>query len=54
MNLLSEVPPEVLTQFSAESLEKSVRIQSNTHYEELLKKATERTMDGDEIGGVQA
>ena len=54
MNLLSEVPPEVLTQFSAESLEKSVRTQSNTHYEELLKKATERTMDGDEIGGVQA
>lgn len=43
MNLISEVPPEVLVQFSAESVEKSIRSQSNNRYNEILEEAMEET-----------
>lgn len=54
MNLLSEAPPEVLVQFSAESAEKTVRTESNEHYNELLDKAIEGTKTDDGMGGAQA
>ena len=54
MNLLSEAPPEVLTQFSAESLEKSIRTASNAYYDDMLSKAIEGMVEKDEIGGVEA
>ena len=54
MNLLSEAPPEVLIQFSAESAEKNVRTESNARYEEILESVLEDTKDIDEMGGAQA
>ena len=53
MNLLSEAPPEVLVQFSAESVEKNVRAESNARYEEMLENVIEAMQD-DKVGGVQA
>lgn len=50
INLLSDAPPEVLTQFSVESVEKTLRAENNEHYEEML----ERVIGGKaEIGGEQ-
>ena len=54
MNILSEAPPEVLVQFSAESAEKNARTESNTHYEQILENILDGTKDNDETGGVQA
>lgn len=54
LNLLSEAPPEVLTQFSAESLETTVRQESNARYEEMLREATKAELDYNEMGGEQA
>ncbi len=54
MNLLSEAPPEVLTQFSAESVEKIIRTENNAHYEEMLEKAMEGIADTVEVGGMDA
>lgn len=54
MNLLPEVPSEVLVQFSTESSEKAVRSECNTRYEEMLDKALEETRENDEVGGVEA
>ena len=54
MNLLSEAPPDVLTQFSAESMEKNVRAESNARYEQLLEQAMETTIEHNEVGGEQA
>ncbi|MBQ7392042.1 MAG: AI-2E family transporter, partial [Clostridia bacterium] len=54
MNLLSEAPPEVLVQFSAESVEKNVRAESNAHYEEMLKNVINDLKDNDEEGGVKS
>lgn len=53
MNLLSEAPPEVLTQFSAESVEKNVRAESNARYEEMLEAALEGTNEDETMGGAQ-
>ena len=53
MNILSEAPPEVLVQFSAESAEKNARSESNARYEEILENAISNTEDDNEIGGVQ-
>ena len=53
MNLLPEVPPEVLTQFSAESVEKIVRAESNARYGEMLDEALEGTRENEEIGGAE-
>lgn len=54
INLLSDAPPEVLVQFSAESAEKTVRTESNEYYNVLLDKAIEGTKTDDEIGGAEA
>ena len=54
MNLLSEVPSDVLTQFSAESAEKTVRAESNGRYEEMLEEALKDSQKNDDMGGVQA
>ena len=54
MNLLPEVPTEVLTQFSAESAEKKVRSESNALYEEMLERAMESCKENDTMGGMQA
>ena len=54
MNLLPEVPDDVLTQFSAESIEKKVRAESNAHYEKMLEKALRDTPENDEMGGAEA
>ena len=55
MHLLSETPPEVLTQFSAESVEKNVRAEYNARYNETIDKALEDMKDNDdEVGGVEA
>ena len=53
MNLLSDAPPEVLTQFSAESVEKNVRAESNARYEEMLEAALEGTNEDETMGGAQ-
>ena len=53
MNLLSEAPPEVLTQFSAESVEKTVRAESNARYEKMLKKAIEEMEENETMGGAE-
>ena len=54
MNLLSEAPPEVLTQFSAESVEKIVRGESNARYQEMFEKALEATDETIVTGGEEA
>ena len=54
INLLSEAPPEVLIQFSSESVEKTIRAESNERYNEMLEKALESRKEDDEMGGVQA
>ena len=54
MNLLSEAPPEVLTQFSAESVEKAVRTESNAHYEKMRKKALRNIEENNATGGMEA
>ena len=54
MNLLSDAPPEVLTQFSTESVEKTVRSASNARYEEMLETALDGIEESDEMGGVNA
>lgn len=55
INLLSEAPPEVLTQFSAESAEKNVRAEYNARYNEMIDEALENMKDNDdEVGGVEA
>jgi hypothetical protein len=55
MNLISEVPPEVLTQFSAESMEESVHAESNARYEEMLNETIEKITDKtEEMGGAEA
>ena len=53
INLLPEVPSEVLTQFSAESAEKTARAESNAKYEELFETMFDDTKDSDEMGGAQ-
>ena len=53
MNLLSDASPEVLTQFSAESVEKNVRAESNARYEEMLEAALEGTNEDETMGGAQ-
>ncbi len=54
MNLLSEAPPDVLTQFSTESLEKIARAESNAQYEKMLEEALDRIEETEEMGGVEA
>ncbi len=54
MNLFSEAPPEVLTQFSAESVEKTMRTESNARYDEMLEEALEGTRENNEMGGIEA
>jgi hypothetical protein len=54
MNLLSEAPPEVLVQFSAESVEKNARAESNARYEEIFSNAIAGDEYDDKMGGVQA
>ena len=54
INLLPEVPSEVLTQFSAESAEKTAHAESNARYEEMLEAAIDDTQDNEDIGGAQA
>ena len=54
MNLISEVPPEVLTQFSAESMEETVRADSNHQYEKMLSEVIEGIGESNEMGGVEA
>jgi predicted PurR-regulated permease PerM len=59
INFISEVPPEVLIQFSAESVEKSIRSESNRRYNEMLETAMgetnlEETQESFEIGGEEA
>ena len=54
MNLLSDAPPEVLTQFSAESAEKTVRTESNAKYEKMLEEAMEGARENNDMGGAQA
>ena len=54
MNLLPEVPSEVLVQFSTESSEKAVRSECNARYDEMLDKALENAHENDEVGGVEA
>lgn len=49
IGLLPEVPTDVLTQFSAESMEKTVRAESNARYEKMLEEALDRS-DRD-VGG---
>ena len=53
LNLLSDAPPEVLTQFSAESAEKTLRAQNDNSYDEMLEKAMDNNVDEAELGGVQ-
>ena len=51
IGLLPEVPADVLTQFSAESMEKILRTESNARYEKMLEKALdhfESDVGGDE------
>ncbi len=54
MNLLSEVPSDVLTQFSAESVEKAVQAESNARYEAMLEKAKEGSRANNKMGGAEA
>ena len=54
INLLSEAPPEVLVQFSAESAEKNVRSESNARYEAILESVIADTQDNNETGGAEA
>lgn len=54
MNLLSEAPPEVLTQFSAESVEKAVRNESNARYQEMFEQAFESANETIVTGGEEA
>ena len=54
MNLLSEAPPDVLTQFSTESLEKTVRTESQARYEKMLEEALDGIDETEEAGGVEA
>ena len=54
MNLLSEAPPEVLVQFSSESVEKNIRSESNARYEKLFNDAIAEEEYDNEIGGAQA
>ena len=52
--MISEVPPEVLTQFSAESMEETVRADSNHQYEKMLSEVIEGIGESNEMGGVEA
>ena len=54
LNLLPEVPSDVLTQFSAESAEKTVRTESNAKYEKMLEEAMEGARENNDMGGAQA
>ena len=54
MNLISDVPPNVLTQFSTESIEKTVRDENNARYEKLFDEAMEREQEPLDIGGEEA
>ena len=54
MNLLPEAPPDVLIQFSAESVEKSARAESNARYEAILEETMEGFKETDEMGGADA
>ena len=54
LNLLSEAPPDVLTQFSAESVETTIHQESNALYEEMFENAVKAKFDYDEMGGEQA
>ena len=54
LNLLPEVPSDVLTQCSAESAEKTVRTESNAKYEKMLEEAMEGARENNDIGGAQA
>ena len=55
MNILSEAPPEVLVQFSAESVEKTVRSENNARYEEILNNAIAgKEYEEDQMGGIEA
>ena len=55
MNILSEAPPEVLVQFSAESVEKTVRSENNARYEEILNNAIAgNEYEEDQMGGIEA
>ena len=49
IGFLPEVPTDVLTQFSAESMEKAVRAESNARYEQMFEEALERLEN--EVGG---
>lgn len=51
LNLLSDAPPDVLTQFSAESMEKKIRTESNAHYQKLLDEALEVASNNTDVGG---
>ncbi len=51
MNLLSDAPPEVLVQFSAESAEKTVRSDCNARYEEFFENTFANDEQNDELGG---
>ena len=51
IGLLPEVPSDILTQFSAETMEKTVRAESNARYEKMLEEAldsSENDAGGDE------
>ena len=54
MNIIPEVPSDVLTQFSAESAEKAIRNESNAQYEKMLEEALDSTLESNEAGGVEA
>jgi hypothetical protein len=54
MNLLPEIPSEVLTQFSSESAEKSVYNEYNAHYKKMLEEARESTREIDSMEDVEA
>lgn len=54
MNLISEVPPEVLTQFSVESMEESARAENNARYEKMLSEVIDGIDESNEMGGVEA
>lgn len=54
INLISEVPPDVLTQFSTESVEKTVRNESNAYYDKMFRHTLESIEEFDENGGEEA
>ena len=54
MNLLPEIPSEVLTQFSSESAEKSVYNECNAHYKKMLEEVRESTREIDSMEDVEA